>query len=582
MIERAIDALGGMGRDAVAAVPDLVRFLKSDDQSRSAAAGLALARILPRGSEVLGDAVPVLVKALKRKEQSIRGDATRALTLIGAPALPLLIEVIERQMDDPELVRDAEAALEGMGADAAPAVPALIKALQSQDENVVMGAARTLGIIGSAAKAAVPELRKMLGHTNPTVRAHAASSLGDFGSVASAAVDDLLKATQDSDSQVRREAVEALGRMGSAASSAVPALIAALDDPAAEVTVNAALALRRIGPASVPLLVPVINQNAKQRQLAVLILREFGGQAKPAVATLTKALESDDTAFVRDVIMTLARIGPAVRTAAPALMNMLKDDSNKLRGPAAYALAKMGAKESVPLLIKVLEQNDEDHRLQILAASALTMLEPNDDSHFNAALPLLIEGLGDHWGATRHASATALRLIGPRAAPAVPHLAAVLHDPQEPLRVDYLWTLAAIGSAAAPALPEIEGLMNQDEFPVRYAACYAAGSIGPSASGVIPVLLKNLESRDEFLQFMSAWAFVQISPPANEVTARCLQPLMKGLKLSDPRARSEAALALARLGPAAREAIPDLRQIARDDDATVRQSVAQALVRIGE
>ena len=359
-------------------------------------------------------------------------------------------------------------------------------------------------------------------------------------------------------------------------------MIAALDDPAGEVAVNAALALRRIGPAAVPLLVPLINQNAKQRQIAVLILREFGGQAKPAVATLTKALDSDDTAFVRDVILTLARIGPPARSAAPALMNMLKDESNKLRGPAAYALANIGAKQSVPLLTKVLEKNHEDHRLQILAASGLIVLEPNDDSRFKAALPLLIEGLGDHWGATRHASATALRLIGPRAAPAIPRLAAALHDPQESLRVDYLWALAVIGSAAAPALPEIAGLMNRDEFPIRYAACYAAGSIGPSASTVIPVLLNNLESRDEFLQFISAWAFVQISPPANEVAARCIVPLIKGLKVSDPQARSEAALALARLGPAAREAIPDLRQIARDDDATVRQSVAQALVRIGE
>src|SRR5665213_1774087 len=102
MVERAIDALGGMGHDAVKAVPDLVRFLKSDDQSRSAAAGLALARLLPRGSDILQEAVPILVKALRRKQPSTRGDATRALALIGPPALPLLIEVIERQAEDPE------------------------------------------------------------------------------------------------------------------------------------------------------------------------------------------------------------------------------------------------------------------------------------------------------------------------------------------------------------------------------------------------------------------------------------------------------------------------------------------------
>jgi len=260
-------------------------------------------------------------------------------------------------------------------------------------------------------------------------------------------------------------------------------------------------------------------------------------------------------------------------------MTILKDESHKLRGPAAYALANIGEKQAVPLLEKLLAQNG-DVRLRILGASGLARLEPDNEARLRSSIPLLIEGLGDRWAVIRHESAAALRVFGSGAAPAVPRLAACLQDPQATLRVDFLWTLGEIGPAAAPALPDIVRLMNKDEFPVRYAACYAAGRIGRAASVAIPILLNNLDSRDEFLQFMSAWAYVHIATPRDEVADLCLQPLRRGLKQADPRARTQAAAGLGRLGAGAREALPDLRDMARDEDPVVRHAVAEALDRI--
>jgi HEAT repeat protein len=51
-------------------------------------------------------------------------------------------------------------ALDNMGPLAAPAVPALVKALRDPDANVRPWAARALGNIGPAAEAAVPALPK--------------------------------------------------------------------------------------------------------------------------------------------------------------------------------------------------------------------------------------------------------------------------------------------------------------------------------------------------------------------------------------------------------------------------------------
>ena len=579
LVERVIAVLGAIGPDAADAVPSLVRYLKSDDPSRSAAAGLALARILPRDSQVLQEGLPSLVRDLNSKEPSVRGDATRALGLIGPAALPPLIELVKKRDSDPELAWNAIVAIEGMGSEAESALPVLLSALESRNEHVAAEAARALGIIRANASESVAALQKLLRNPQPLVRAYAASALGDFGPASAVSVQELLNAARDSDPDVRREAVEALGRIGPAARAAVPALITALDDPTGEVTVNAALALTRIGPEAIPFLARVVRENVKLRLLAVLIIGESEEGAKPAVGILTDALEDDDLGFVRAVILALARIGPEARAAAPALVRILADETNKLRGPAAYALGSIGDQDAIGRLEKCLEQN-ENPRLRILAANSLLLLDPNNDQRVKMDIPLATDGLRDRWTVMRHQSAMALRMIGPRAAPALANLTAGLQDPQETLRVDFLWTIAAIGPEAAPALPAIVRLMNVDDFPVRYAASYAAGKIGRAASPALPVLLKNLESRDEFLRFISAWAYANIAPASNEVASRCLEPLKQGLKLPDPQARAEAALALARLGAGAREAVPALKEIAGDDDLAVRNAVAEALEKI--
>jgi HEAT repeat protein len=180
----------------------------------------------------------------------------------------------------------------------------------------------------------------------------------------------------------------------------------------------------------------------------------------------------------------------------------------------------------------------------------------------------------------RHEAAVALRLLGPRAARAVPKLAAGLRRPDANWQVDCLWTLAAIGPEAADAVPDVVAAMSSDQESVRYAACYTVGNIGAPASAAIPALEKNLQDRDPFLQTISAWALAHISPRKEGVAEECLKPLLQGLKLSDPRVRIEAAQALALLGPAAKGAVPALREIASDEDEAVKKSAAEALQKI--
>jgi HEAT repeat protein len=116
---------------------------------------------------------------------------------------------------------------------------------------------------------------------------------------------------------------------------------------------------------------------------------------------------------------------------------------------------------------------------------------------------------------------------------------------------------------------------------VRYSATYAIGKFGSAAKDAFPVLERNLQGRDEFLKMISAWAMVHVDPRHPGLAAMCAGPLTRALKLPDPRVRREAAVALGMLGPAAASAVPDLKEIANDQDESVRQAVSEALQKIG-
>jgi len=578
----AIETLGSIGHDARDGAPALLNLLKGEDESLATSAGLALARILPEENDDLHDAIPVLVRALKSDEEHVRSEAVAALAATGKVALPLLIKLVKNEAQDGGSAWQAAAALQAIGPRAHPAIAALVAALKSNNENVVVHAAGALGAIGPAAKAAVPNLQKLLDSQSALIRTHAASALGDLGPAAVDAVEDLAGLLEEHDEGVRREAAEALGKIGPAAKAAVPALLGALEDDAGSVTVHAAWALSRIGPEAVPQLLEALN-NENLRQLVVAVLGDIGPAAKSAVDRLTGFLSEPDLDpdFGREVLLAFAKIGPDAKDAAPALLKILGDEENSLRPGAAYALAKMGIEEAVPLLLKALPKVD-DPEMRIVVPVALMLLNPEKAAYIKLALPRLIDLLGHETNPVRYEAAAAIARIGPRAAAAVPTLSAALEDPDAAIRGEFLTALGAIGPDAAAALPAILKALADHEPAVRSSATYAIGQLGGAAKEAIPLLERNLTSHDEFLQFVSAWALVHVDPKQKGLAERCLAPLLTGLKSHDPRARSEAAEALGLLGPSARPAVPALKELAqdKDQDDSVREAVAAALKKI--
>ncbi len=275
-------------------------------------------------------------------------------------------------------------------------------------------------------------------HYIPEMRREAVKALAAMGPEAADAVPTLIKATRDDNAEVRYWAVEGLRRMGPAAKEAGPALLLVLADdqrPAQEV---ARQAIEAIGPAAVPLLLnaladrdPWVRSNAAEA-LGVL----GGGRERKKVVHALGLLLVDDTLRVRaSAAWAVGKIGPEAKDAAKPLVAALREEIRRDPNFAGaeqrtrmqsmvFALGALGPKaaDGVPALMTVL--NDGSEPLQVAAATALAGIgEP--------AVKPLGTAVQSPVPAVRQEAARALRLIGPKAEPAVPALIQVLENTDE-------------------------------------------------------------------------------------------------------------------------------------------------------
>jgi HEAT repeat protein len=114
------------------------------------------ARRVIRDEAVAPASLEVVVPAPKSEQQL----AADALTRIGPPAVPMLIEAL--RSGDGQVRREACAVLMRMGPDAKEAVPDLVRLLEDDDEELRRMAAIALGRIGPDAGEAVPALMRSL------------------------------------------------------------------------------------------------------------------------------------------------------------------------------------------------------------------------------------------------------------------------------------------------------------------------------------------------------------------------------------------------------------------------------------
>jgi HEAT repeat protein len=570
---KAAFALNLIGADAEKAVPELCKLLKDDDAHTRWCAAEALRSIghadaAPALQEALQDAatsvrlasaralwrvarkpeaVPVLMAELGyggdlagldlARARIVRDQAIYGLADIGPPAraaVPALMAALPSDHDS------IGYALSNIGPDA---VPALIKALASDDPRSRWFAAEALVRFDEEGRAAVPALLKLLKDKDPFVRSAATRALGQVGADVPELVAPLTAALKDEEPRVRKAAVQALGAMALTAKAAIPALVETVGhDGDRDVRLWAIFALSHMGPAAKPAVavIPSALQNHQLRGAAAELVMNIGPEAKDTIPALRPLLDDPDAWLRWGAVDALGGIGPEARGAKTALIKALADPEYGVRHRAATALARLGANDAA-----------------VAEALARALKDPSAFVRVKAALALV-------------------KVDATRAQEAVAALRAALADADDGGTAAA--ALGELGPAARDAAPALVALLKDRESWWRGTAAKSLGQIG-AADGVAPALLEALQDRDSLVRVRAAVALCGLERRYTQTAIPVLSTALQARDFAGSTAREEAAEALGRLGPEAKAAIPALRAALQDDSGLVRRAVRAALLR---
>jgi HEAT repeat protein len=372
----AARALWFIEREKSGAIPILAHFLGVPDKGKGTMVALSAALALGEIGPGAKDAVPALVKALKR-DDFVRGEAARTLGRIG-PDADAAIPALSEMLSDVE-AEEFFIALDSLRHIGVAAIPALTDALHSPRWHVRCGACDALGRIGPPAKKAVPALTEALYDPNAFVRQSAAEALRAFGPDAKTAVGPLAETLGDHYGDVAWKAAETLQCLGPSAKRAVPALAAVLRTEREEPPRSRNRRPSRIGP--------------KGRELAFI------------------------------AIETLGHFGPDAAGALPELRSACTDTDAWLRATAAVALWRVEGKKDPVLPVLKAALKDKNSRARIAAAQGLWDVDRSKDGFSVLLAELQSEVVHDRAEATK-----ALWHIGPDARELVPNLLKLLED----------------------------------------------------------------------------------------------------------------------------------------------------------
>lgn len=175
---RAITAaslLGGMGRRAAELVPACIgKLMECATREKENPARTASIFALGKVTTGTRTAIDLLLKCSRENDMWVRGAAISALGNVAKDAslvVPRLIECLTDYLDpDPDYAESSDyemvaTALARFGADAAPAVPELIKRIERSEGGIDRAVVIAMGAIGPQSSAALPTLERLLVET---------------------------------------------------------------------------------------------------------------------------------------------------------------------------------------------------------------------------------------------------------------------------------------------------------------------------------------------------------------------------------------------------------------------------------
>jgi HEAT repeat protein len=615
---QSANLLGLLGGDARSAAPSLVRVLKDDGNTESRAeAARSLALVWAHS------AIPALTKALKDEAAVVRLAAAESLIALGAEAEVVLPALTKSLKSGRPAEQQAAAQLLGdLGPEAAPAVLALQEALVDADALVTYRIAEALGRIGAGAKDAVPLLKsKAKDHREAAVfRVPSAVALWRINRDPDAA--ELLRKALAEKKATRPLPHDALLRIDPSPESVEEIAKHLKSEDEKEVAIAAA-ALGKRAKEIVPRFVKPLTELAKvlqgepppegynaakgaeDAQRAIAVLGAIGPGAKPALEPLRVLAKEKRLAIGLPAAVLVYQLDPKPDNAL-VLTEFLENKDERLAAAEALKQLRPTGKAVAVELLVALDSTDDEFRLA--AACALWRVEKNP-----AALKAAVKSLRAAGARIRERAAVEIGAeFGPDAKPAVPDLVKRLFDSHAAVRSATAEALGRVGPGAKDAAPALVAVLEGDEPAfVQSAACEALGLVEPAdKEAALAALKPKLEHPAPLVRVHAALAMFRVAGDKSgeqeairglgsrshqvRITAaealwrmgkdgRSIPLLIRALEesnLSGTEGENErymAARALGRVGPDAKDAVPELLKLidARDPDlaATARAAL---------
>ena len=623
-----------LSRIGAAAKPALVKALSDDNHHRRWGAVHALSLMGSEGAEHAAEVSALLADS----NEAVRHAVSDALHVFGATSLPLLIEKLA-DGTEPEVQLAAIQALALFKKEANEARLPLLSLLGKRLSAETRGSAlATLVALGMDEDLLAPLLIEAVLSKESALRDHAMQGILTMLHPAQHLVPTLSALLLDHSYDVRALAAATLSRLGSDAVPAAHVVMARLSEGGWEAAEVAWLtgALTTMGPSVIP---AVLNQ-VRQIPLSELNPDHWAVQCLLAVGVydadrVLGALDDESTSIRYVALEAFPDLRRRDARAQANLRRALQDEAGSLRaasrgalvlGHAPLALWSMAIDEGIkdsdarvraatlaclpasPMSDRKRRRvvaslfHDPDQAVQReaivevgrlgpvaekLVPDLVSVLEQTDNPHIDVAL----QALGN---------------MESEAAPSVPVLASMLtNDAHQKHRLAILGTLRAIGGRAKEALPGIKSQLKMSSPEVKVAALEAFARVETDPGKLTPVFLKAIQDPLEDLRKPAIDGFSRLGKDAGgavnalvamlddgatdgvalealrQIRFRDVKIYIKLMEHKNSQVRSFSCERLGRLGNVAKEALPLLRKLAKDDDESyVRRLARDAVNRV--
>lgn len=292
---------------------------------------------------------------------------------------------------------------------------------------------------------------------------------------------------------------------------------------------------------------PEVQKNASELLSRLTSNWEFV-VSEHSLATILGILKSSHSSVVKcNLVRTVGHIGPRNDKLQPLLLDILKNDPDaSVRSASADAIATFmreekpaAASDAVKSMCYCLKSDISPHVRRSIAQAMGNLPGPSDE-----VIDALSNAMNDNYKQVRTTASSALSRFGSRAKQAMPLLFKMFEEEKDwPARQQTLNAMVQIDKKNPKVIAAI--ILALDEQHLASTAMVYLQQLGGEAAPAVPRLIKILETD------------------------------------SNIHLRAQSANTLGSIGPAAQKALPALNKYASTDDVNLRNSIDNAIRRIG-